>query len=302
MEPFFLFAQFEFTHGVGPGPGRYLVAPDRDRDDPGASLARGEPHRTLGTTLGTGQADVLVVAVHGANRAPFRLRRKARPADPAAGVEEVPVLLAAYVEASTPIGQADAARRRLDEIAGDEALQQRWIDEGLDVLNRAIRAYRAGAGDPYLLEVARRDARVVRIGYATTTQVADGRWTEALEIPPPPGGRQRRARVLAPAEAVADAMTGRLPVLECEDLLLRVHLDLDHRRWRAAALQLAAAAALLATELPGDDRAELAEAGAALARVACERPLDDAEIEEVEALLHRARRVVEHRRATLVRG
>ncbi|EHN11020.1 hypothetical protein PAI11_21560 [Patulibacter medicamentivorans] len=303
MDPLFVFVQFEFTHGLGPTPGRYVAAPLRglrtaDGDDGRPQPAR-ERHRTTGTLLTTGEADVLVIAVVGARTTGFKLRRRARPAVAEAAGEPVPVALASFVEGSAPLTGKQAARERLDEIVGDEGLQQRWVEEGLEVLNRAIRAHRAGAGDPYVSEVTRRDARAVRIGYGTTSQVADGGWTEAVELPAPSGGRQRRAAALAPSQAVADALTGRQAVLEAEDLLLRTHLDLDHGRSRGAALQAAAALRLLRAELaPRDDEALSAAVAttAALADVALERPLGDDELEQLEGALVSGVRLLEARR------
>ncbi|WP_320671836.1 hypothetical protein [Patulibacter defluvii] len=305
MEPLFLFVQFEFTHALGPTPGRYVAAPSRglrDRDPAGiADAEEGPPrerHRTTGTVLTTGDADVLVIAVVGARSTGFRLRRRPRAAEAEAGGEPVPVALASFVEGSAPLATKQEARARLDEIERQEPLQQRWIDEGLEVLNRAIRAHRAGAGDPYVGEVTRRDARAVRIGYGTTSQVSDGAWTEALVLPPPAGGRQRRAAALAPSQTVADALTGRQAILEGEDLLLRTHLDLDHGRTRAAALQAAAALRLLEVELGAAD-GELAAAvaaTAALADAALRGPLADGELEQLEDAIETGARLLETRR------
>lgn len=306
MAPYFLFVQFEFTHAVGPGAGRYVVTPERrlsralastgDTGD-GASPAR-DPDRVTGTVLDAGAADVLVMGVHGVPKARRRLRRKARLVENGHEPDDVPVQLASFVEASAPTQDEREARARLDEIGTLGDLQQRWVDEGLSVLNRAIRAHRAGASDPYVVEVLRRDARKVRIGYGTTQEVTDGGWTEALEIPPPPGHRATRASSLAPAEAVADALTGRLSVLACEDLLVRVFLDLDHGRSQAAALQAEAGLRLLVAETgTTDDRAaEAVRAAGELARTALERELTEPEVQRLLTIVEAGTRILESRR------
>ncbi|MEV4418903.1 hypothetical protein AB0L40_02870 [Patulibacter sp. NPDC049589] len=306
MAPFFLFVQFEFTHAVGPGAGRYVVVPERrlsralaSTGGPGEEpLVIGERDRVTGTVLDAGAADVLVMAVQGVPQGRRRLRRKARLLEPEDGPDDVPIQLAAYVEASAPIPGDREARERLEEIAQMNDLQHRWVDEGMSVLNRAIRGHRAGSGDPYVVEVARRDARKVRIGFGTSAQVAEGAWTEALDIPSPPGRRTSRASTLAPAEAVADALTGRLPVLEGEDLLVRVFLDLDHGRTQAAALQAEAGLRLVHAEVGGeDDRVrDAVKTARELAEIAVARPLEATEVERLVGAIAAGTRVLETRR------
>ncbi|WP_026909909.1 hypothetical protein [Patulibacter minatonensis] len=306
MAPFFLFVQFEFTHGVGPGAGRYVVVPER-RLSPSLSstgapgeepLVIGDRDRVTGTVLDAGAADVLVMAVQGVAKGRRRIRRKARLLEPEDGLDDVPIQLASYVEASAPIPKADEARDRLEEIAQMVDLQQRWVDEGLAVLNRAIRGHRAGSGDPYRLEVARRDARKVRIGFGTSSEVAEGGWTDALDIPAPPGQRASRASTLAPAEAVADALTGRLAVLECEDLLIRVFLDLDAGRTSAAALQAAAGLRLVRAEVGADDDrvGDAVTTAAELAETGLQRALNEGEVERLMRAVEAGTRILETRR------
>ena len=49
-------------------------------------------------------------------------------------------------------------------------------------------------------------ALAIRIGYGTGDQLADGRWTEAEQLPPPPASRRDK---LDPQEQVARALSGR---------------------------------------------------------------------------------------------
>ena len=64
--------------------------------------------------------------------------------------------------------------------AGEEEL-----DDGLDVLNRALHAFRLVTADPYLHPVGRRQAIVARVGFGAGEQVADGLWTDARELTAP---------------------------------------------------------------------------------------------------------------------
>jgi len=296
VSPFHFFVQFEFTHALGPTVGRYVVTPVRGlRAEPAAQPS------IVGTTLPAGAADVLVIAERGARAGRWRLRRKARFVDPAGEPDEVVLQLASYVESTAPVADVGAARSRLTEIAGSDEQQDHWVHEGLELLNRAIRAHRAGSRDPYVVEVARRDARRVRIGYGTIDEVRDGRFTEAVDVPPPPGSRAPRSTMLAPSEAVADALTGRLDVLECEDLLLRAYLDLDHGRTRAAVHQVSAALALVVAEVaPEDDDARrIADARATvgeLVTVAATRPLGADEVDGLVGAIDAGVRLLERRR------
>ena len=50
------------------------------------------------------------------------------------------------------------------------------------MLNRALHAFRLVTADPYVNSVAREAALVARIGFGAGEQVADGLWTDALEL------------------------------------------------------------------------------------------------------------------------
>jgi hypothetical protein len=294
VRPLFEFVQFEFTHAIGPPVGRYLVERDEaaqyERSVPAHERRR---HVVTGETRGIGVADVLVVGVTSAPALLPRLRRRVRDVESAAPPDEVPLSLATFVRATAPLDDDGEAPRRLQAMQSSEEEQQDWVADGLEVLNRAIRAYRAGAHDPYVLEVARRDARRVRIGYGTTEEVQDGGWRAAFELAPAIGVPSKRAERLRPSEAVAGVLSGRGRVLEAEDVILRALVDLDHRRTRAAAHQVRAAMNLFADELGAQtptgkgrpDLATLAGNAEALAAAASNRPLDDAEVDELEQLI-----------------
>lgn len=251
MSSTFLAVQFEFTHAIGPHAGRYVVAHPMSVDATGAALRSselGRRERLTGVTMGSGTADVLAITVVSAPARRQKLRRRAREAERGDGPADVPLLLATFIRGTEQL-DADEADTRLVAIAQDEDEQQRWVADGLAVLNTAIRAYRAGSRDPYVTEVAQRDARAVRIGYGTTEHLPSGTFTRAAVLPPPIGLKPSREERLVPSETTADVLAGRISVMEAEDLLLRTYMDLDHGRTRAAALQLRAALHLLELEL-----------------------------------------------------
>lgn len=290
MSLLFEFVQFEFTHAIGPPVGRYLVERDGAAEYERSAFAPGRRGRIVtGETRGVGVADVLVIGVTAVPPLRPRLRRKSRDVEPGAAPDLVPLSLATFVRGTDPLDDDGEAERRFEAMRGSEEEQQDWVDDGLEVLNRAIRAYRAGAHDPYVLEVARRDARRVRIGYGTTDEVQEGDWRAALELAPAIGVRSTRVERLRPSEAVANVLAGRGRVLEAEDVILRALVDLDHGRTRAAAQQVHAAMRLFADELgaqaPAQNRrpdlATLAGTAEKLAAAAARGPLEDFAVEEL---------------------
>lgn len=144
---------------------------------------------------------------------------------------------------------ADQAGRWLARAGEDELL------EDLGVLNRALHSFRLAVADPYLNAVGRHQALVSRVGFGGGEQVADGLWTDALELTPA-HHRQRRSRALLPQARLAALLAGREEALACEELTLRARLDLDHGRTREAALQVLVALDAAIAELAGDSTAE----------------------------------------------
>ena len=173
------------------------------------------------------------VVVIGGLASPRRTRRRARPA----GDDATPVdVTRATVVAAEPLDGAAAAVAWLERAQDDDAV----VDEALAVLNRTLHAQRVAAADPFAGEVAPRHALVTRIGYGTGEEVAEGRWTAALVLPPERPGIAREA-ALRPQERFAALLAGRDVALAGELLALRARLDVDHDRVREAALQLDAA-------------------------------------------------------------
>jgi hypothetical protein len=124
----------------------------------------------------------------------------------------------------------------LDREAAEQA-----VDEGLKVLNLAIRAHRASASDPTIREVNAEGALTVRAGYGIGEEVAEGAWTAARDLDVSQNQRrtrrERRMATLRPQERLAAVLGGRDAILACEELSLRARLDLDSDQFREAALQ-----------------------------------------------------------------
>ena len=89
----------------------------------------------------------------------------------------MPTSRATIVSAARPLGAAEAGTWLADLDLDAE------VDSAVAVLNRALRAHRAATADPYVAEVSRERALVVRIGYGSGDEVADGRFGEAVELP-----------------------------------------------------------------------------------------------------------------------
>ena len=217
-----------------------------------------------------------------------RLRRpKPRAAEPEPEPEAVATASVTVIQAPE-VSEAEAGAWLAE--AAEEGL-----DAPLGVANRVLHAHRLAAADPYVREVGRDGALVARLGYGSGEQVADGRWDEAVELPPARESRRvRRTSALRPQERLAALLSGRDRALTCETLVLRARSDLDAGRDREAALQVRVALEAALAELEGaagrvddmpDRLAELRERRGAIgdaANQALAGPLD-AEAQEAVA-------------------
>jgi hypothetical protein len=285
------FVALEFSSALGPPQGRYLV---REEIDGVAPATEPSPGDVWGEAQ---EADVLQISVIGA--APARgglVFRRARKSDPAEVPREVSLLVATLIGSTTPFAGQREAVAWLDSCRGDEDAQSELIEEAVRVVNRAVRAYRGAARDPFIGEIARDDAREMRIGYGEAADIAAGGWTEAFAPPPPRSNRVPREERLRPTEAVALTLGGKLPMLASEDLALRAMLDLEAERPRTAALQLRAALDMLVAELtdadaafvpPRDELEKRIPRVEALAQLALDNRLDEDAIGELREVLER---------------
>jgi hypothetical protein len=156
--------------------------------------------------------------------------------------------------------------------------------------------------DPYTRAVSGAPALVVGGGVGAGEPVAHGRWSTAVELPPPGEGKRglasRRHGLLRPQERLAAILSGRDVALAAEELTLRAREDLDAGRSREAALQLRVALEAALAELqPWADGADLAPrmeelrelrgvVGSA-ANSALQGGLDDASAADVERAIGR---------------
>ena len=193
-----------------------------------------------------GEAErVLIVQVLGARRPSRRGRRRPRPVDPSEP-EEVPVT---RMTVSGPVELADPSEGKawLERVAGDPERRAAEVRSATRLINRAMHALRAGAGDPLVPDVAATRALAVRIGYGKGEELAEGRWTEARELQQP---RRRRLEEVEPQSRVAAVLAERDRVHPAETLLLRARLDVEQGREAEARYGLDAAETAL-----GDDPA-----------------------------------------------
>ncbi|MFP5364956.1 MAG: hypothetical protein ACLGI5_19745 [Thermoleophilia bacterium] len=225
--------QFEFPWVLGPADGRF----------------------TIREHLGETPSHVLVLHALGApQRRRFAGRRpRAREAPPDPPAQPVTTTRATLVD--TAALSPDAAARWLQS-ADLEAVAR----DALARLNRVLHAHRVASADPHVREVALGQALAVRVGFGSGELVSEGCWERARELPgAAPAGLRPRAAALRPQERLAALLAGRDVALACEELTLRVRLDVDAGRWREAALGLRVALEAALAELePWRDAAGLA--------------------------------------------
>ena len=249
------FVQLHFTHGVGVPIGVYPVRAAHCED---------------------GGRDTLLSEVLGAPAG--RRRGRGAPQQRIAGDEARPVHLAVLtlVRASSPLTRGTAAAQ-LATWRGSTTESDLMAARAIDVINVALRAYRAAAEDPYVTEITAADARATIIGFGAPGVIGAGEWEDAFTLARADGGPPRRPspeelRVLA---RVAGALEGRFALFDAEDVALRALLDLDRGRPDAARGQAREAVRLL--------KAELAAQGVDTSMVAADPELPDVAAVEATA-------------------
>jgi hypothetical protein len=284
----FGFAQFEFAGRLAMADGRYLA-----RDD-----GEGDSQR------------VLMIETRGAQRAPARRRRRPRNATSGAPAASLPLTLATAIRAFEPFSSPEEGERWLDGVTGAEETIDVLVDEGMQLLNRALHAHAASSADPSVHELTPEQAVAVRIGYGSGEELAAGEFTSARDVDvwaSVASRRRRREEELRPQERIAAVLGRRERIDACETLLLRARADLDAGRLREAALQLRVGFEALLAELtkamldPGheEDMAQLearrGEVGEA-ANMALRGELDQEREDNIRELLEICERVLRRRR------
>jgi hypothetical protein len=205
-----------------------------------------------------------------------RLMRGRKPtAVTAAEPEPVPTARATLI-AAEPFDSPGAAEQWLEGLRRDDDATATEVDAALALLNAVLRAHRVAALDPHAREVSAPGALVVRVGYGSGDQVADGHFAAAYELPRDTAagdirrGAARRRAALAPQERLAAILGGRDRALAGEELLLRARADIDAGSLREAALQARVALEALIAELgsEGRDVADLSDRRAAVGEAA----------------------------------
>jgi hypothetical protein len=269
----FPFVQFEFGFPLGPDDGRYLRRSGEQRTPEWVIVlaTMGTPQRRL---LGRGSRKPVAVS-------------DAEQASP------VPTARATLIRAE-PLASPGEGAAWLDRLRRDPRAIDDEVDSAARELNAVLRAHRAAAADPYVREVSRSVANVVRVGYGNGDQVADGRFSDAYELPL--GARRGRSEAMAPLERLAAVLSGTEDVGVGEELVLRARLDVDAGRFREAALQARIALEALLAELGhAAEIAPLRESVAEAANAALRGELSDAQqaavteaVLEMRRALHRA--------------
>jgi hypothetical protein len=265
--------QLEVPWALGPPDGRYVLRGHA-----------GEPeHVLIVTTLG----------------APERRLLRGRRPQPASGDPAPVTTTRVTLVGATPFADADGADAwlRTATTRGDAGEAQ--AGEAIAALNGVLYHQRLASADPHVREVSRAQALVVRVGLGEGEQIANGRWSQAVELPPTrEHERPRRQAALRSQERLAALLGGRDAALACEELALRARLDLDAGRRREAALQLDAALGVAFPELAPwagqadlsarlDELRALRDGVAAAARSAREGGVDDEDADRVAHALAR---------------
>jgi hypothetical protein len=211
--------------------------------------------------------------------------RRPRPVE-SAEPEPVPTARATVVRPE-PFGSREDADSWLASLRRDDEAVRAELDSALRVVNRARAAQRAAARDPYAGDVSADHALACRLGYGSGEAVADGRFTDAIELPRSAAERRSRRSMQAPDERFAALLGGREEPLLAEELVLRARADLNAGRERQAALEARIALEALVAELgergPVDQRERI--------RVAANAALEGrtpAELEEAVAAMEAA--------------
>lgn len=185
---------------------------------------------------------VLVSELVGSLPTRGRIRgRKASTEEPGADPPQLPIRRVTQALAER-FDSAKAAKEWLTGARSDEA--DDLVEAAIELVNRAIAAFRISAGDPHIHEIGPSSALVIRIGYGTGDEVAASRWTEAVKLPP---GRRQSLRpgtedMRAPQRTAA-LLSGRDDADPWELHALRAKTDLDAGRRIEAQAELQAAIA-----------------------------------------------------------
>ena len=200
---------------------------------------------------------VLIVQELDAPRPQRRGRRRARAVAP-----EQPehVTVTRVTVTGVALDDASAGSAWLEQTIGDRERGAQELRDATRIINRALNAVRAEARDPLVQEIGVTKALAVRVGHGTGDELAEGRWTEASQLP-----QRHRGRLdtVDPQSRVAAVLAGRDEVHPAETLMQRARLDAQHGRDAEARHGLRAAREALKEE-PGPRHDQLLKELAAI--------------------------------------
>lgn len=197
-----------------------------------------------------GAERVLIVQELGAARPARRGRRRARPVEPGAP-EQVPVTVVTVTGETKESAEEGSAW--LQQVTRDGERGAQEVRAATRIVNRALSAVRAGAQNPLVQEIGASRALTVRLGHGSGDELAEGRWTEAVELPQP---RPARLDDVDTQSRVAAVLAGRDQIHPAETLMLRARLDAEQGRQQEALYGIRAAVAAL-DEVSAERSAEL---------------------------------------------
>jgi hypothetical protein len=172
--------------------------------------------------------------------------------------EQVPVTRVTVTGES--FDDASSGSAWLKRTISDRERGTRELRDATRIVNRALSALRAEARDPLVQEIGATKALAIRLGHGTGDELAEGRWTEASQVPQP---RRGRLDDVESQSRVAAVLAGRDEVHPAETLMQRARLDAQQGRDAEARYGLQAARAALREE-PGPRRDKLLQELAAI--------------------------------------
>jgi len=186
-----------------------------------------------------------------------RSRRRARPVTPD---EPGQVPVTRVTVTGVPLADPSSGSDWLKETLRSRERGARELRDATRIINRALNAVRAEARDPLVQEIGATKALAIRLGHGTGDELAEGRWSEASQLPHQPRGRLDD---VDPQSRVAAVLAGSADIHSAETLIQRARLDVQQGRDAEARYGLQAARAALREE-PGPRRDRLLEELAAI--------------------------------------
>jgi hypothetical protein len=193
-----------------------------------------------------------VVQELGAPRPGRRGRRRMKPVEPSEP-EQVPVTIVTVT--GERVASAEDGSAWLKRATRERRLGAEEIKRATRIVNRALNAVRAAARDPLVQQIGATRALAIRLGHGSGDELAEGRWTEAVELPEP---RRGRLDDVEPQSRLAAVLAGRDEVHPAETLMLRARLDAEQGRLEEARYGLRAARTAL-EDVPSERAAALSK-------------------------------------------